>query len=300
MLALLTRLQDSSGKMRRALITLAARRGIQKALPAVVQSVGDSDPDVRSAAIQALSALGGENEVAALAQALEKSDIPAERAHIDSVLVALSGRIGTKCVPPLLALVQSAGLENRKAALHALVAAGGSDALGAVAGGTQDKDQSFQDEAVRALCSWPDAWPEDAAVAGALLQTAKTDGNTSHQIMALRGYLQFLLGDDKLDKDDKVAKLKEILPLLQRPEEKITAIAVLQGIPGSAALDLLAAFAAEPAVADDACSALVQSAAQNKPSLSKDQRQKALQLALQQSTREETKQKAEKALKSLQ
>jgi HEAT repeat protein len=298
--ALVARLQESSSKMRRVLITLAARRGIQNALPAVVQSVGDSDPDVRGAAVQALSALGGENEVAVLANALEKYENLAERARIDSVLVALSGRIGSKCVPPLLTLVQSAGLENRKIALHALVAAGGSEALAAVAAGTGDKDQSFQDEAVRALCSWPDAWPEDSAVAGPLLQTAKTDSNSSHQILALRGYLQFLLGDEKLDKDDKLAKLKEIMPLLQRPEEKITAIAVLQGIPAPAALDLLAAFAAEPAVADDACSALVQSAAQNKPSLSINQRQKALQLALQQSTREDTKQKAEKALKSLQ
>jgi HEAT repeat protein len=280
---LVARLQESLGKMRRVLITLAARRGIQKALPAVVHSVGDPDSDVRGAALQALSALGGENEVAVLANALEKSENSAERTHIESVLVALS-----------------AGIENRKAALPALVAAGGSDALAAVAAGTGDKDPSFQAEAVRALCSWPDAWPEDAAVAEPLLQTAKTDSNASHQILALRGYLQFLLGDEKLDKDDKLAKLKEIMPLLQRPEEKITAIAVLQGIPAPAALDLLAAFAAEPAVADDACSALVQSAAQNKPSLSINQRQKALQLALQQSTREDTKQKAEKALKSLQ
>ena len=61
----------------------------------------------------------------------------------------------------------------------------------------------------------------------------------------LRGYLQFLLGDEKLDEDDKLAKLQEIMPLLQRREEKITAIAVLQGIPASAALDRLAAFASD-------------------------------------------------------
>jgi hypothetical protein len=199
-----------------------------------------------------------------------------------------------------VSLIQSAEPEDRKAALQALVAAGGSDALAAVAAGTADTDESFQDEAVRALCTWPNAWPEDAAVAEPLLHTAKTDGNSSHQILALRGYLQFLLGDEKLNKDDKLAKLREIMPLLQRPEEKITAIAVLQGIPAPAALDLLAAFASEPAVANDACVALVQAATQNRPSISMDQRQKALQLAIQESTREETKQKAEEALKNLQ
>jgi len=131
------------------------------------------------------------------------------------------------------------------------------------------------------------------------LHTAKTDTNSAHDILALRGYLQFLLGDEKLKQDDKLAKMQEIMPLLQRPEEKTTAIAVLQGIPDPAALELLAGLAAEPAVADDACAALVQAAAQNRPSLSTDQRKKALQLALEKSTRPETKQKAEEALKNL-
>jgi len=296
---LFSRLPESSGRMRQALITVAARRGIEKALPVIVQSVGDSDAEIRSAAIQALTALGGNNEVGELAQALEKSKIPAERAHIENVLVTLSGRVGTPCVPSLLSLNQSAEPENRKAALHALAAAGGSDALAALAAATEDKDQSLQDEAVRTLCTWPNAWPEDAAVAEPLLHTAKTDSNTSHQILALRGYLQFLLGDEKLKKDDKLAKLQEILPLLQRPEEKITAIAVLQGIPAPAALDLLAGFASEPAVADDACAALVQASTQSRTSFSIDQRQRALQLALQKSTKEKTKQKAEEALKKL-
>jgi HEAT repeat protein len=297
---LLARLPDSSGRMRRALMTLAARRGIEKALPLVVESVGDSDAETRGAAIDALTFLGGGNEVAELAQALEKCKIPAERGHIEGVLVTLSGRVGSSCVPPLLSLLQNGAVEDRKAALPALVAAGGSDALAAIVAGTGDQDASFQDAAVRALCDWPNSWPEDEAVAGPLLHTAQTDGNSSHQILAMRGYLQFLLGDEKLDKDDKLAKLREIMPLLQRPEEKITAIAVLQGIPLPAALDLLAGFASEPAIANDACAALIQAATQNRPSISMDQRQKALQLAIQDSTSEETKQKAQEALKNLQ
>jgi HEAT repeat protein len=294
-----TRLQESSGRMRQTLMTVAAHRGIDRALPLIAQSVGDADPATRTAAIQALTTLGGSNEVAGLAQALEKSEIPAERAEIEKVLITLSGRIGTNSVRSLLPLLQSAEAGNRKAALHALAAAGGSDALGAVAAATGDKDESLQDEAVRTLSKWPNTWPEDAAVAEPLLRTAKTDGHPSHQILALRGYLQFLLGDEKLKPDDKLARMREVMPLLQRPEEKITAIAVLQGIPDPAALDLLGDFASEPAVADDACAALVQAATQDRPSLSKEQRQKALEQAIQKSTKDETKQKAQEALKNL-
>jgi hypothetical protein len=231
---------------------------------------------------------------------LQKSTVAAERAHIEKVLVTLSGRLGTSCVPSLLPLIQSAEPENRVAGLHALVAAGGSDALAAVVAAIGDKDQSCQDEAVRTLSTWPNAWPEDEAVAEPLLHVAKTETNSSHGILALRGYLQFLLGDEKLKQDDKLAKVQEIIPLLQRPEEKITAMAVLQGIHNPAALELLASFTSEPAVADAACVALVQAATQNKPSFSLDQRQKVLQLAFQKSTNEDTKHKAEEALKNLQ
>jgi len=297
---LCSRLSESTGKMRQALMTISARRGIAKALPVIVQSVNDPDAQIRAAAIQALLNLGGNNEVAELSRALRKSNIADERAHIERVLVTLSGRIGAPCVSSLVSLMQSANPEDRKSALHALVAAGGGDALAAVAGATEDKDQAIQDEAVRTLCSWPNAWPDDATVAAPLLRTAKNDSNSSHEILAQGGYLQLLLGDEKLTKDDKLAKLQDILPLLHRPEEKITAIAVLQGISAPQALDLLSSFASEPAVANDACQALVQAAAAKQASLSLEQRQKALHLAIQKTTKEETKQKAEEALKNLQ
>jgi HEAT repeat protein len=294
------RLGDSSGRMRQTLMTIAARRGIEKALPLIVQSVGDAEAETRDAAVQALTTLGGSNEVAALAQALEKSDNPAERAHVQKGLVTLSGRIGTNGVPSLLPLLRSAEPENRKGALRALAAAGGNDALAAVAAATKDKDPSCQDEAVHALSTWPNAWPEDEAVMEPLLRTAKTDTNSSHVILALRGYLEFLLGNEKLKSEDKLARVREVIPLLQRPQEKLTAIAVLQAIPSPAALELLEAFASEPAVADDACAALVQAATQNAPSISPDLRRIALQLAVQISTNEEIKRKAGEALKHLQ
>ena len=226
--------------------------------------------------------------------------LPTNARHISEVLISLSAQAGAGCVPALLTLLQNADLDNRKAALHALVAAGGSDAMAAVANSTGGADASLKDEAVRALCSWPDVWPEDASVAAPLLNVAKTDPDSSHQILASRAYLQFLLGDEKLGADDKLAKLQDIMPLLQRREEKITAIAVLQGIPASAALDRLTAFASDQPLADDACSAIVQAASQNKSSIPVSDRQKALQFVAQQSANSETKHKAEEALKALQ
>ena len=230
---LVAKLPGSSGKMRKALMIIAARRGTEKALPEIVQSVGDSNSDIRGAAVQALVALGGVNEVKVLARALEKSEDSTERSHIESVLVTLCGRLGSKSAVPLLALAQNQATDNKKSALQPLVAAGGSEALAAVASATMDKDESLQDEAVQALCSWPDSWPEDSSVGDPLLHVIKADAKSSHQVLALRSYLHFLLGDEKLDKDEKLTKLQGVMPLARRPEEKITAIAVLQGIPSA-------------------------------------------------------------------
>jgi len=46
---------------------------------------------------------------------------------------------------------------------------------------------------VRSLCSWPNVWPDDAAVAG-FVDTAKTDSNSSHQFWRCEQF-QFFWND---------------------------------------------------------------------------------------------------------
>ena len=75
------------------------------------------------------------------------------------------------------------------------------------------------------LSTWPNNWPEDAAAAELLLTLAKSGKKTSHQVLGLRGYLQYVRGDKNLNDGEKVAKVNDLLPLIQRPEEKRLAIA---------------------------------------------------------------------------
>ena len=94
-------------------------------------------------------------------------------------------------------------------------------------------------------------------------------------------------------------RVNEALPLLNRPEDKRLAIAVVRQIPKSDALDLLSTFAAEPAIAEDACSAIVDIAGQPKSKFSKEARQQALQVAVDKSSTDALKQKAQDALQKL-
>ena len=180
--------------------------------------------------IRAMGALGQEGVVTDLVQLLGKAEGQKERADLEAALLAISSRNGASCVPHLLPLEQSSDSALRVAGLHALVSAGGPQALEAVRTGLQDKDQAVQDEAVRTLSTWPNTWPEDERVAEPLLALARSGENPTHQVLALRGYLQFLQGDKKLNHEEKTARLKESLPLLTRPEEKRQAIAAIHGI----------------------------------------------------------------------
>jgi hypothetical protein len=116
----------------------------------------------------------------------------------------------------------------------------------------------------------------------------------------LRGYLQYLQANKQLKNNDKVSRVTEVLALLKRPEEKRLAIAAISSIPTPGALDLLVAFADEPAVAEDACSAIVKLTDPLPPAVSRDQRHKALQAAIEKVTSDATKQQARKLLKASQ
>jgi len=108
-----------------------------------------------------------------------------------------------------------------------------------------------------------------------------------------------LLSDDKMKADDKLKRVNEVLPLIERPEDKKLAIAVIRQIPKSDALDLLSKYAEEPAVADDACSAIIDVAGAPKSKLDKEARHQALQVAANKSGTDDLKHKAQDALQKL-
>ena len=296
---LLARLPATTGNARRVLIELAGQRHLDRALPIIVVSAEDPDAGVRSAAVQAIGNLGDDKQVAGLVRLLQSTQSPKERADIEMALLAITGRSGARAVPPLLPLMQNSDSALRIIALRVLASAGGPDALAAVKSAVADKDETVQDDAVRTLSTWPNNWPEDSGVVEPLLALARSSSKTSYQVLALRGYLQYVQGDKRLKDDEKVGKVTELLPLIKRPEEKRLAIAAVGAIPNAGVLELLATFAADPAVAEDACSAIVKLAGGNLPGFSKEQRQKALEVAAEKATSSATRKKAGELLKAV-
>ena len=297
---LLARLTKSEGAMRLVLIELAGERRIQAALPTVVRFTEDPDARVRSVAVETVGAIGRDNELAELVRILQKTQAPKERTEIEKALLTMSSRLGANCTPHLLPLMQNNDDAMRTVALHLFPTVGGPTALAAVKSALNDQTETVQDEAVRALSTWANNWPEDEGVAEPLLALAKSGKKGSHRVLGLRGYLQYIEEDKKLLNTDKITKVKEVIPLIKRPEEKRLAIALVGAIPTPEALELLVTYAAEREVAEEACVSIVNLAGGNAlQGAAKDLRVKALQLVLEKSSRNTTKKRAEDALQKI-
>jgi hypothetical protein len=104
----------------------------------------------------------------------------------------------------------------------------------------------------------------------------------------------------KLSNTDKVAAIDRLAPQLQLLQEKRLAISTLSSIPAGGSLAALDKFAADPAIAEEACLAIVNVAtAKDLEGASKEVRQKALQSVVEKSKNESTRNKATEALKAI-
>lgn len=298
---LAARLPQARGKLRQALIELASQREIQQSLPIIVSSMEDNDPAVRAAAVQAVGVLGRDRQhVAELTRLVQKTTASSERAAIEKALLAVTGRVGAPAGTYLMPLTRSSDRSLRITGLRALAVVGGTEALGAVNAAIAGDEGDVQDEAMRILSTWPNRWPDDADAGEALLRLTRSGGKMSHQVLALRGYLQHIRGNKSLSNDQKLARVKDVRPQIQRPEEERLAIAVLGEAPTAGALELLTTLAQDAAVAEEAYSAIVTVAAANVPGLSGPQRRQALQTVLDKSANNGTKRRAQEALKKVQ
>ena len=297
--ALIERLGNATGRTRQAIIELVALRRIESALPTVAASLEDADPAVRRAAASTVSALGTEQHAADLVRVLAKAK-PDGRDDIEKALTTVSGRAGAKALPHVKPLSKNEDAELRKIGLRALATIGGPEALGAISSAVEDADESVQDEAVGALATWPNNWPDDANVAEPLLKLAKSGRKPAYRIQGVRGYLLHLQENKKLNNTDKIAAIDRLVPQLQLPQEKRLAISTLSSIPAAGSLQSLEKFAADPAIAEEACLAIVNVAsAKNLEGASKEIRQKALQSVVEKSKNDATRNKATEALKAI-
>jgi HEAT repeat protein len=297
---LLVRLPQAKGKLQQVLIKLAGQRQISEAVPVVVSNLQDTDDGIRSVAVETIGIIGQDQQTVDLVQLLQKTNSSTERAGIRKALLAISGRCGVKCIPHLRHLMKSRDNELHMIGLRAMAIIGGPDALATVKSAIDSDEPPVQDEAVRILSTWPNNWPQDKEAGQTLLVLATSAQKMSHQVLGLRGYLQYIRGDKKLSNEQKVSRVTDVWSHIKRPEEKRRAIAVLGDAPSPSALELLTTLAEDSAVAEEAYSAMVLIAGQEIPGVSNDQRRQVLKTVAEKSRNNGTKRRAQRTLSRMQ
>ena len=192
-------------------------------------------------------------------------------------------------VDALCAALAKAPVQAKLALLRALRAARGAKALDAVRAAAKDPNAEVRDAATSTLCGWStaDALPD-------LTRLAKTSTSAKFKILALRGVLRLIPLQDA-PVADKLAALKDALPLATRRDEKRLALSSLGLLRSADALELALSHLDGPQVKEEACLAAV-SIAERLGGRDAAQVRQAMQQVLKTSGNRNTKRRAQRVL----
>lgn len=238
------------------LIHALAMRQTKGAVPVLFQEAAHADEDVRVAALEALGAIGGENDAAALARQLAAARSPKEQKAAEEAVAAvcLLNADMEKRAEPVLNLLKAgdAPPAAKVSAVRVLSRLNGKSALAAIRALRADADPSVQDAAIRALASWPDAAPLDD-----VLQIARSESDPARKTLALRGYIRMTGLPSDREPAATLGMYKTALELVGRPDEKKLVLSGLAQVGHADALELAKSFLNESAVKDEAATAVL-------------------------------------------
>ena len=193
----------------------------------------DDNRDIRQAAYKALGVLSDQKDLPAIISMLLSAESSADRNGIERAMIATVTRLET---PDTKSVINGLAKANRAAKPHLLAVLsriGGPKALQAVRGQVLSEDGQVKTAAIRALADWPDAAPR-----ADLMKIAKTDRDSTSQILALRGYIKLLAIPANRGAAETVKLLAEAMDVAKRPEEKKAVLSALPKYPCEEALAL--------------------------------------------------------------
>jgi HEAT repeat protein len=244
-----------SGESNRQLIgiELASRRRLQAANPLIIKLLPASDSKVRVAALQSLGDLGSEREATVLLQFLLQTKGEDEINSAAEALKNLCARTGKKEVQTgqIAAALSHAQPSQKKALFSVLSSIGGAKSLAAVHSSLHDADAETQDASVRTLADWA-----DPAAAPDLLEIARAYTNSTHRVLALRGYVR-LASESGASVEEKFRMLNEVAPLASNAEDKKLMLSGFGDITTIESLRRVSEYLSDPQVAEEAGAAAI-------------------------------------------
>jgi HEAT repeat protein len=244
--AIKQRLADADGPALAALIQVIGERRIE-ATDALVKALSHADEAIRAAALKALGATVGPQDLGILIDRLvasEGADADAARSALETAAIRMPD--GDAAARVIAAAIAQASPENKARLLRVLGAVGSGQALEAIAKAARGGDAALQDVATRVLGEWMTV---DAAPA--LLELATDPANERFQVRALRGYLR-IARQFRLSDAERAEMCAKALAAAKRPQERQLILEILERYPSVATLAVAVDARDEPGLGEAA------------------------------------------------
>ncbi|OGV69712.1 MAG: hypothetical protein A2283_17290 [Lentisphaerae bacterium RIFOXYA12_FULL_48_11] len=216
---LLVKLLDDPdpAKVRIAAIGLKLRDDLS-ALPRLMKMAESDKSELRTVSFEALEGFAGENEIPSLIALLGKTSVFSEQDRIASILWKATRLMENEDARfrKLWGDVGSCSDQVKVAVLPLASAAGGAEPIKVVVDFLGAESEVIKDRAARTLFKWPN----DEAVKP-LVNLIKESNNSKYKILGMQAVVRILT--DKRCKEpikQRVETLNEILPLMERPEDR--------------------------------------------------------------------------------
>ncbi len=248
-------MRQAAPPLRVTLLEILAARRATDTVPEMLEAAVADDPSVRAAAMAALGQLAGPEHMPGLAQGVLKAAPGRERETAEKAIMFVCGRLADteQRAEPLLAAMDALDTRDRTVILPTLGRIGGPAALPPVEAAIRSADPAVHDAGVRALCNWP-----DASIAPRLIELARNDAHADHQTRALRAVIRVASLPDGRPDSQRLELLGQAMAACQRDAERHLVLQRASAIRAVETLRFLRPYLDQPALAQQACLAVVE------------------------------------------
>lgn len=250
--AMVAQLVSANLNVQVELIRALTARKDKSAAPRLLELARTDTGSARRAALRGMEQFATGSDLPALVQLLTLAKDETARAELRSVFEALADRTadGQQLdVTPIVQGLAVANAENRIALLQVSAFFADPGLRAAFSAAIKGPDAQVSNAAARAICN-----TRDVQLMPALLEQARNAGELNLRALALEGYVRLVCDHERLNvtPPERVAWLKQALPLAARAEDKRLILAGLAGTPHPDALVLVEPLSADATVRAEA------------------------------------------------
>lgn len=215
-------------------------RQMTSSVPVLLESAKDDNARVRVSALKALSQVASTDDLPKLIDLLINAESNAERREAERTVVAVSQKIsevekqGDEIIK---ALGSTKDIAAKSSLMLVLGRIGDAEALPMLQDALASEDGELKRAAILALTEWPNPQPLEN-----LKAAAKTAGESTHKVLALRGFITLIGLESNRSRSETVGLYKEALDMAENVGEKRMVLSGLSKVHSLEALELAATY----------------------------------------------------------